>query len=99
MVRSPFDSAPAAGAFLASPFLSIGGVAESKAGKEMIRQSPNPKPLHNFTLPRLGWGSQIQVRCVKVSNRSVPHSESSSSLSVVVAVRLPGWRLTARGLG
>ncbi|KAI4373277.1 hypothetical protein MLD38_011418 [Melastoma candidum] len=89
MVRSALASASAAtatataGESPASPFLSPGTVAESEAGKEMIRQRANPKPLHNFTLPRLGWGSQIQMRCVKVSDRSVPHSESSSSLSAV----------------
>ncbi|KAI4369009.1 hypothetical protein MLD38_017504 [Melastoma candidum] len=48
----------------------------------MIRERANPKPLHNFALPRLQWGNRKQARCMKVVDHST-WSLPSSSISAV----------------
>ncbi|XP_052184579.1 uncharacterized protein LOC127796467 [Diospyros lotus] len=55
------------------------GGGEKRVEKAMEKAPERSKPLHNFTLPRLKWGSQKFLRCMKVNpNGPVPADRRSS---------------------
>ncbi|KAI4385921.1 hypothetical protein MLD38_003908 [Melastoma candidum] len=71
--------APASSSSAAGESVRGARSAPCRPSKAMIRQLPNPRPLHNFVLPRLRWGNRKSMLCVK----DFDHSESSSSSSSV----------------
>ncbi|KAF8040258.1 hypothetical protein BT93_B2486 [Corymbia citriodora subsp. variegata] len=59
------------------------GERERRVRASMAMGPERSKPLHNFTLPRLRWGSQRYMRCMKVA------ADSSSAAAAAADRRSP----------
>ncbi|CAL5399681.1 unnamed protein product [Camellia sinensis] len=71
----------------------LGKSGEREADKLMAMGSERSKPLHNFTMPCLKWGSQRYLRCMKMNPNGEVCSADRRSSASEVDKRLIGRRI------
>lgn len=71
----------------------LGKSGEREVDKLMAMGSERSKPLHNFTMPCLKWGSQRYLRCMKMNPNGEVCSADRRSSASEVDKRLIGRRI------